>query len=153
MMRSVLAIALFTAPLAAGADDNSAVLRAMKDELARSMKKLQLETLDKPYFIAYRMVETHGCSATASFGALLGSNCDPSSTGHYRSMTAEVRVGDYKLDNTNFWAPMINAGVVRISPDGGVTIPIDDNYDELRRQFWLATDSAYKSALDSLAKK
>lgn len=32
-------------------------------------------------------------------------------------------------------------------------MPIDDNYDELRRQLWLDTDSAYKTALDTFAKK
>jgi predicted Zn-dependent protease len=30
---------------------------------------------------------------------------------------------------------------------------LDDDYDEIRRQLWLATDSAYKQALDDWAKK
>ncbi|HKE27131.1 MAG TPA: metallopeptidase TldD-related protein, partial [Bryobacteraceae bacterium] len=42
--------------------------------------------------------------------------------------------------------------VVRLTPMG-VTMPIDDSYDEVRRQLWLATDSAYKTALDTYAKK
>lgn len=143
---------LLTTSLASAADD--AMMRAMRDELARSMKKLQLEKLDKPYFVAYRMSETTTCSATASFGALVYSSCQPpETTGRGRYLSVEVRVGDYARDNTNFFAPMSNGGVVRLVPGGGVATPIDDNYDEIRRQLWIATDSAYKTALDTYAKK
>ena len=52
----LLAAVLFggSAPVFGAGDD---VMRAMRDELARSMRKLQLENLDKPYFVAYRVVE------------------------------------------------------------------------------------------------
>jgi len=32
-------------------------------------------------------------------------------------------------------------------------LPVDDNYDELRRKIWLATDSAYKRAVEDLSAK
>src|SRR5271154_38768 len=132
MIKRILATALLTASLAPAAED--AIVRAMHDELARSMKKLQLENLDKPYFVAYRTVEVSACSATASFGALIGSSCEPLGTvTRNRSMTVEVRVGDYARDNTNFFAPMSTAGVSRVNLGGGVSVPIDDNYDEIRR--------------------
>ena len=70
-MRKFMLLALLMAalvPALPAADD--VVFKAMRDELARSMKKLQLENLQKPYFISYRAVETAGCSAQASFGAL-----------------------------------------------------------------------------------
>jgi PmbA/TldA metallopeptidase C-terminal domain len=129
------------------------VIRAMQDELARSMKKLQLENLQKPYFVAYRAVENEGCNVTASFGALVNSYCEPPGTARSRLFSVEVRVGDYARDNSNFYAPMFNAGVTRPLITGGLTVPLDDNYDELRRQLWLGTDSAYKNALDMFAKK
>jgi predicted Zn-dependent protease len=63
-------------------------------------------------------------------------------------------VGSPELDNTNFYTMRIaTAGVIRVSAEAGITIPLDDNYDELRRQLWLSTDSAYKQALDDFAKK
>jgi len=71
-MKTATIAALLAMPLFS-ADD--ALMRAMRDELSRSMRKLQLENLDKPYFVAYRIVETTGCSATASFGALTGGGC------------------------------------------------------------------------------
>src|SRR5262249_19543413 len=134
----------------AGAD---VVMRAMQDELTRSMKKLQLENLQKPYFVAYRTVETESCGVSASFGALVNSNCEPPGAARSRIFSFEVRVGDYTRDNSNFFAPMLNAGVTRPLSSGGLAVPLDDNYDELRRQLWLGTDSAYKNALDMFAKK
>ena len=34
-----------------------------------------------------------------------------------------------------------------------LTVPLDDNYDAIRRQIWLATDAAYKRAVSVFAKK
>jgi PmbA/TldA metallopeptidase C-terminal domain len=149
----ILPIILLSSVSSFAADD--VVMRAMRDELERSMRKLQLENLQKPYFISYRSVETQGCSMGASFGALTNSYCEPAASDHARSrnLSVEVRVGDYTRDNTNFFAPMMNAGVARPLGTGGTSVPIDDNYDEIRRQLWLSTDSAYKNALDAYAKK
>lgn len=125
------------------------LFRAMKDELDRSMKKLQLEQLDKPYFIAYKIVDTQTTAAGATYGALTDS-----SERKTRLLAVEVRIGDYARDNTNFFTMrMSTSGVIRVQADGGITTPLDDDYDELRRQLWLATDSAYKQALDDWAKK
>src|ERR1700722_1681135 len=149
----ILAITILCSVPTLAADD--VVMRAMRDELERSMRKLQLENLQKPYFISYRAVESQGCSMGASFGAITNSYCEPIASGQRRSrnLNVEVAVGDYARDNTNFFAPMMNAGVARPLGTGGTSVPIDDNYDELRRQLWLSTDSAYKNALDTYAKK
>src|SRR5207248_1160962 len=129
--------------------------KAMRDELARSMKKLQLENLQKPYFISYREVESDACNVSASFGALVNSSCDPPGTRpRSRRHSVEVRVGDYARDNTKFYAFRLqDSGVVRMLGGDALSVPVDDNYDEIRRQYWLATDSAYKQALDVYAKK
>src|SRR5262249_33909943 len=114
------------------------------------------ENLQKPYFVSYRAVDTANCNVSASFGALTSSNCEATggSTGRSRNFSIEVRVGDYARDNTNFYAPQLaGGGVIRIDCAAGLTVPIDDNYDEIRRQLWLGTDSAYKNALDVYAKK
>jgi hypothetical protein len=148
--RLAAVLLLASAPLFAADDE---VMRAMRDEIARSMKKLQLENLDKPFFVAYRVMEPLRCNISASFGALIyDGDCETAGSPRNRGVTVEVRVGDYTRDNTNFWAPMNVGGVVQLTPMG-VTMPIDDNYDEIRRQVWLATDSAYKTALDAYAKK
>jgi predicted Zn-dependent protease len=127
-----------------------AVSRAMRDELARSMQKLQLAQLDRPYFIAYRVDEGRGLNVAATCGSLLTSDSDDS---RRRTLSVEVRVGDYALDNTNFFSvPSFSPGTIR--PQFGFSqLPLDDNYLEIRREIWLATDGAYKQAIEQLAGK
>jgi len=103
------------------------------------MKSLQLESLQKPYFISYRIQDTTQQVVTASFGALTGADQD-----HRRRLTVEVRVGDYQLDDSNFSSPFIGHTV---------EIPIEDDYDAIRRLLWVTTDAAYKRALEDLSRK
>jgi len=129
-----------------GGDD--VVLRAMRDELERTMKELRLEDLSRPYFVAYRVDEKEELSVAASFGSPLERE-----HGRRRWLEVEVRVGDRMLDNTNFLS-FPSFGGASFGGFGGIAeLPLDDDYRELRRQIWLATDSAYKSALEDLAKK
>jgi hypothetical protein len=142
-----LVISLLLAGTTLFAQDNI-ILRAMRDELDRSMKKLKLENLEGPYFIAYRIQERSGTHASATAGSLLTSG-----ELRNRMLIVEVRVGSPALDNTNFLSlPVGPSGVARMF--GGVMpVTVENDYDELRRQLWLATDGAYKKALDDLSKK
>jgi len=45
-------------------------MKAMRDELDRSIKQLQLENLEKPYFISYRVMDNENASVSASFGGI-----------------------------------------------------------------------------------
>ena len=133
-------------PRASAQDD--VVMKAMRDELDRSMKQLRLESLNRPYFIAYRVSDQTSSSMAAVLGSLTSSEQH-----HVRLLTVEVRVGDYTLDNTNFLSFHFGAaGVVRAFGNT-VQLPLEDDYKEIRRLIWLATDSAYKKALEALAQK
>jgi predicted Zn-dependent protease len=143
---SLLFVALACALPARAQDD--VVMKAMRDELNRSMKQLQLENLEKPYFIAYRVVDSESTGVSASFGAL-----DSSSQGRSRRITVEVRVGSYQLDNTNFFSFTLNMSSMVQAFNGTAELPLDDDYNELRRQIWLVTDATYKKAVEDLAKK
>jgi len=143
---SLLLVALAFALPARAQDD--VVMKAMRDELDRSMKQLQLENLEKPYFIAYRAVDSESTGVSASFGAL-----DSSSQGRSRRITVEVRVGSYQLDNTNFFSFPLNMSSMVQAFNGTAELPLDDDYNELRRQIWLVTDATYKKAVEDLAKK
>lgn len=120
------------------------IMQALRDELARSTEQLELEGLERPYFLAYTVRETEQLNAAGSFGALLSSAEDKS-----RRLSVEVRVGDPSFDNTNF-------GSMSLFPSSlasGGFLPLENDYREIRRQIWLATDQAYKAALESLAEK
>jgi hypothetical protein len=145
----VAAIGLGAATGVEAQDD--VVSRAMRDELARTMSSLRLKQLDRPYFVSYEVSENSTVRTTASYGSLMGTDV----TQGERRLYVEVRVGDYALDNTNAIA------LGRMGGFGGSMrnleqfnlLPRDDNYREIRRQIWLATDAAYKEALEALAAK
>ena len=136
----------FIAPPAFAAEEEpgGVVMQAMRDELGRSMQALQMARMEKPYFLSYRIDDIQGEQAIASFGALTDATRSRS-----RMLSVEVRVGSPELDNTNFMPSRVGGTpAVRTIP-----LPLDDDYKELRRQLWLTTDSAYKYALETLAKK
>lgn len=129
------------------AQQDDVEMRAMRDEMKRSVKELHLESTEAPYYVQYKIVDSRRLEAQASLGALVASG-----EARTRLLTVSVRVGDYDLDSSNF-----NGGgglAVLLESLGGVAIlPVDDNYDELRRRIWLATDAAYKKAVENLSGK
>jgi len=121
------------------ADDGSKdpLLVALKIELARSKEKLKLENEKRPYFIEYTVTASQSYNAEAVFGAMRREG-----ESRVRFLRAVVRVGDYKLDS--------NQG----RGDGASElIPLDDDPIAIRQQVWLATDAAYKQAIESLTAK
>jgi predicted Zn-dependent protease len=124
--------------------DADQTLRAMRDEMERSREKLRIAELERPYFIEYRLLDVDVRAITATFGALVSST-----TTRNRYMAVEVRVGDYQLDSSNFVADDAFRGFIGSTGQVGV----DRDYDSLRQDLWLATDQAYKEALDSLSRK
>jgi hypothetical protein len=123
-------------------------MSAMRDEMARSMKQLTVENLEKAYFISYRVVDSNTVFAAASFGAVNGSG-----TNRSRRLIVEVRVGDYKLDNSHFFTFSTDPGALQRIQTAATSLPLEDNYKELRRELWLTTDAVYKRAVEDLAKK
>ncbi len=133
---------------ASGADTGDVILRAMRDELARSMAELRLDTLPRPYFIAYRVDELASRDVAATLGSLVVSG-----EGRHRRVSVELHVGDNTFDNSNFFgAPTGRRS--RLGPLGALgEAPLDDDYGAFRRAFWLATDASYKEAVENIARK
>jgi len=139
-------LALLTLTAAAFGQDD-VVTKAMRDELSRSMKELRISDLDKPYFISYRIDDNATTKISATLGQLTDENLY-----HGRSLSVNVRVGDFKLDNSNFLQLRSSNS---FDGDCGChsTIPLDDDYSQIRRQIWLSTDAAYKQSASQLASK
>jgi predicted Zn-dependent protease len=141
--------ALGATPVYAQKTQSDDVDRAMHDEMQRSMKDLHLESVGGPYYIAYKIVDADRTQAHASFGDLISS-----SESRNRVLSVTVRVGSYELDNSNFNSGI--GGIIEMLGElgsGSNVLPLDDNYDELRRKLWLATDAAYKKAVEDLSAK
>src|SRR5256884_5635874 len=64
-------------------------------------------------------------------------------------MDVESRVGSHKLDSSNFVSDEGFRGF--IGPTGSVGI--DRDYDSLRQDLWIATDQAFKEAVDTYSRK
>lgn len=145
LLRSAVAslVVLLGAPAPA---EDDVPMRAMRDELARSLSRLRLQGMDRPYFIAYRLDDVDAVAVSATLGSLTSSR-----PAHLRLATVELRVGDYALDNGNYLGaggPERGGGVVSVAQ-----APLDDSYQEIRRHFWLATDAQYKRGLENLTAK
>jgi TldD protein len=124
-------------------------LDSMRDEMARSRDRLAISITDgsppvKPYYIEYRLLDLDERTITAEFGALISST-----TTRNRLMSVDVRVGNYQVDSSNFIGSEGFAGFIGSTGEVG----IDRDYDSLREDLWLATDQAYKEALENLSKK
>lgn len=136
-------LVLLAAGAALTADTQDDVLfRAMQDELDRSMSELRIEGMDPPYFLSYRLQDVTSARVEARYGSLVSSD---ESEGRY--LYVECRVGDRSFDNTNFVASWQDLNRQRVG------VVEEDDYDALRHSIWLATDEAYKGALETLARK
>ena len=89
----LIGLSAFTSLLHAQSKDDT-VLRAMKDEMARSMSQLQLQQMEKPYFLAYRTDDVTRKDITATLGSLTSSSGNPYRN---RMISVELRVGDYSV--------------------------------------------------------
>jgi TldD protein len=133
----------------AATDDKDHTIQAMKDEMARATSRLELAIPPanqpvRPYFLEYRLLDVDIREIVGDFGALI-------STGHNRMrlMTVGARVGDYKLDSSNFIGDENFRGF--IGPSGSVGI--DRDYNSLRQDLWIATDQAFKEAVETYSRK
>jgi predicted Zn-dependent protease len=130
-------------------DPRLGVLKALKDEMSRSKQRLRLPGEDGPYFIRYLVRDYDDRDLVARFGALIEDDKTRA-----RQANVEVRVGDYKFDNTADDSTekfMDMDDFDRYEPP--IAAPIDDDVDGLRSTLWLQTDARYKQALALLHKK
>ena len=139
----ILIIALFFIVPLNGLDLKSAqetVFKAMRDEMARTMKSLQTKGMPQPYFATYKVKIQELFSVNAFMGEEL---VDVSSQGDI-GVSVMMRVGDEKTDSSFFENTVLTTA-------GGQLPSL--SYGSLRRALWLKSDQAYKKALDQYAKK
>ncbi len=119
------------------------LLQAMREEIARS-RPLRIVNLDAPYYIEYAAEDATIFTVSATFGGIVSVRST-----QMRIPRIDVRVGDYRFDNTNylfsdfFQGPRFDAA----------HMPVDDELLPLRTHLWLSTDRAYKGAIEAIARK
>jgi len=152
---AVVGVSLFASGIATAApattetDGRLTVLGALKTELQRSKQKLALPDEPAAYFIRYLVRDYNEQEIGARFGAIIEDSHQQA-----RHAAVEVRVGDYKFDNT------ADDGAERgfdmddfEKYDPPIVAPLENDIEAIRGSLWLQTDAKYKQALSALHKK
>ena len=135
--------------MACAQSDNDHTLQAMRDEMARAKERLELKFPGsnepvRPYYLEYRLLDLEVREIVGQFGALMTSTHVKN-----RFMDVEARVGGYKLDSSNFISDEGFRGFIGSTGSVG----IDRDYDSLRQDLWIATDQAFKEAVETYSRK
>jgi len=121
----------------------------MRDEMERSKTRLELKIPGtnqpvRPYYVEYRLLDLDVKEIVAQFGTLM-----TSAHTRNRFMDVSARVGNYKLDSSNFIGDEGFRGFIGSTGSVG----IDRDYDSLRQDLWIATDQAFKEAVETYSRK
>jgi hypothetical protein len=123
------------------------IRQAMKDEMARNIENLKLENLERPFYISYSIRDVRTMTVTASLGAVVRSEKE-----HHRNHSVRVMVGDYSRTDENFLD--FTGGAYRSTLlNNADELPLEDDYNGIRRALWIATDNVYKSASEKYERK
>ena len=123
---------------------SSPVLDAMRTELARSLTTFKGQPT-APYFLSYEITEDHTVDVAGSFGAIT-----QSSERRHRALDVDLRVGDFRFDNTHPLRGGFPGRAFMSFGDGMAEIPVDDDPGAIRAALWYATDRRYKRAVEQL---
>ncbi|MBY0502467.1 MAG: hypothetical protein K2X03_01065 [Bryobacteraceae bacterium] len=137
-----LVYCLLAGSLAAQSTDP--ILKVLTQEMERSRGLRIAGGADVPYFFEYSVDDVRSYVVNATLGGLIDETRNRA-----RVPQVRVRVGDYAFDNSNFALSDANFSA---RYDTGL-LAQDDNPLALRQQLWLATDRAFKNALESIGRK
>jgi len=131
---------LAAAPAAAGEDP---VLKAMSDEMQRTVQSLKMDALERPYYVSYYVMDSTESTVSAVFGSLRDESSYIS-----RSASVDLRVGDMAFDSSGYIGQDFNG-----YKPGYDSLNEEDGYDALRFSLWSLTDEVYKKALEKHSQK
>jgi len=114
----------------------------LADELAYSMEHLTTEDSTKPYYLNYTVYEEHTATISASLGAITQDQ-----RGDERNLNIDLRVGDYKLDNTH---QLRGGAPSHVFGNGNMALPLGDDADAVRHALWYNTDRIFKNSAKRL---
>ncbi len=123
----------------ASAQQSTALLDAMSQELTRNFTVLKEKADPAPYFLSYEVTEQEVHSISGTLGTIASSG-----GGKARALDVSVRVGGPKLDNYH------NVRGDRGQFTSGALLSVEDNANAIKRRLWQETDRAYRGAAERL---
>lgn len=139
-LASILLIISVTSLIAQ--EETNVILRAMKDELKRSLEEIKYENHDRPFFISYGITDSRNISVYATLGAIVQSSQYQNRDKSVRVLVGSYEFNDESLDNNLFSETTANE----------IQLPLDDDYFGIRRALWTTTDVVYKGAAQKYKK-
>jgi len=119
------------------------LLLIVESELNREITEFK-KLSQPPYFVAYRIYDTHSGYLSSSFGSLVGSDSDQS-----RILVTDVKVGDYSFDSSH---PVSNYEDFEAYDMPGtkdaVELPLDNRPEAIKLILWQQTQNSYRQALN-----
>lgn len=120
------------------------IKRAMKDELFRNINNLKLDKLRSPFFISYSLCDASTFYINSTLGSIIKEDIKP-----FRKEDVRIIVGDYSRTNENF----VDINSFWNDYTGTDNICLDNDYNGIRRSFWIKTDTKYKKVAESYESK
>ncbi|MFC1541019.1 hypothetical protein ACFL50_01075 [Candidatus Latescibacterota bacterium] len=117
------------------------ILSALRDEMTRNLNNLEMENMERPFFISYNLYDIKTLEIIATRGSIVKSDIN-----RFRNHSVRLMVGDYRLNDENFQDSGYSYGSSMVY--GSIRLPLEDDYDAIRRSLWLATDGVYKRAVE-----
>ncbi len=142
-MKKYLLLLMVLSPALPAAAADDMVLKAMTDEMQRTISRLKMDSLDRPYFASYYVTDSTENSVSAVFGALRDENVNIA-----RNAMVDLRVGDRDFDNSGYVGQDFDA-----YEPGSASLNEEDGYDAIRFSLWSLTDDIYKKALEKYSQK
>lgn len=135
----ILAFGLFVAMSfpTAFAQKTDDLLQLLQTELQKNKAQLDKDQ-SGVYLLSYRVDEETSYSLKSSFGSLLYNNHETE-----RTLTVQVRVGSYELDNYHELRDIFSG---YSSGYSSVTLPLNNDTKALEQIIWRETNRAYRTA-------
>ncbi len=138
----VAAQSALPAPEAIGKATPAPLMQHLADELTYSMENLVGPDGAKPYYLNYAVYEEHSATIAASLGAVTQSLRNDE-----RNLNIDLRIGDYKVDNTH---QLRGGAPSHVFGSGNIALPLGDEADAIRHALWYNTDQIFKNAAKRL---
>lgn len=119
------------------------LIALLEAELAYSMNNLVAPDDTRPYYLGYAVYDEHLATGRATLGAITDNHQT-----HTRNLNIDLRVGDYRLDNTH---QLRDRGRGQASGSGSIPLALDDDPHAIKHTLWFNTDRVFKTAAKRFA--
>ena len=137
----IVALVLFATPIFSQAQQDDLLL-IVESELKREMAEFS-KLKQPPYYLAYRVHDTHSAYVSSSFGSLVGSDSDRS-----RILMTDIKVGDYSFDSSHPISNFEDFDSFDMHRGSAAQLPMDNKPEAIKLLLWQQTQNSYRQALN-----